>query len=483
MRAFFVNPPSPRGGVVRDLLHGCWCGGKRVGGTSFPPVHLAQLATLLNRRGIPAFVLDAPAEGLRIPGMAGRIRPDDLIYLGSSPLTAEADLVFLQSIRELTGSRTVLYGAFPTFQPVRALQGHGVDFIIRGEPEIAALELAVALHGEAGPGELRIQGVGAGTTDNGTGSPAIAPPPDLDRLPFPDRDLIPDSRHYFNPVVKHSRYTTAFTSRGCIGRCTFCSSPRYFGGTARYRSADSVLGELEEVRSRGFREVFFRDELFTGDRKRLERLCEEIPRRIPRLEWICSSRVDRIEPATAKGMRAAGCHLVRMGVESGSQAVLDRIRKGITVDQTRDAFRACREAGIDTHAHTMVGLPGETREDFRKTLRLIREIRPTYLTMSICTPFPGTALFEELERRGIPADTDYLDRNRDRGLHSVPVHSRFLDTIPAGELEGCLREAYRKFYFRWGFLARGVALPGSPRTLLRRARSGLALASMVFSRG
>jgi len=284
-------------------------------------------------------------------------------------------------------------------------------------------------------------------------------------------------------VVRHTRFTTAFTSRGCTGRCTFCSSRNFFEGTVRYRSADSVLEELEEIRHAGFREVFFRDELFTGDRKRLATLCDEIPRRVPGLEWICSTRVDRIDAESAKRRKDAGCHLVRMGVESGSQAVLDRIRQGISVDQTRAAFRACRGAGIDTHAHTMVGLPGETREDFRQTLRLIREIRPTYLTMSICTPFPGTALFEELETRGMVADADYLERNRTGGLHSAPVHNHLLCEIPPRELEKCLRQAYREFYFRWDSLAGRILSCGSGGTLLRRARSGLSLASMVFRNG
>lgn len=483
MRAFFVNPPVPGGGLIRDLIHGCWCGGKRVGGASFPPVPLAQIATLVKHSGIPAFVVDTQTERLCTDDLADRILPGDLLYLMSSPLTAKSDLDFLARIRKSTGARTVLYGAFPTFQPHQALREEGVDFIIRGEPEIAALKLAEAFRDGAGPWESPIQGVGIGKSPGVAASPGYARLPELDSLPIPDRGMLPDSRNYFNPVVRNARWTTAFTSRGCFGRCTFCSSWSFFEGKARYRSAESVLCELVEIRSRGFREVFFRDELFTGDRKRLERLCEEMPRRVPRLEWVCSTRVDRIDADAAKGMKSAGCHLVRMGVESGSQAVLDRIRKGITVDQTRAAFRACQEAGIDTHAHTMVGLPEETREDFRMTLRLIREIRPTYLTMSICTPFPGTAMFEELESRGVPHTADYLERNRRNGLHSVPVHSHLLDTIPSGELEDCLRRAYRGFYFGWGSLGRRLISSRSPGMLLRRARSGIALASLVFRRG
>lgn len=478
MRAFFVDPPGPGGGLIRDLVYGCWCGGKRVGGASFPPVPLAQIATLLKCRGIPAFVIDASAEKLRTEEIAARVLPGDLLFLMSSPLSSASDLRFLSDLRKRTGIRTVLYGAFPTFQPGQALRSDGVDFILRGEPEIAALSLAAALRDGARPGDLRIEGIG--TAPGGSESPGFAPRPDLDSLPVPDRSMIPDGRVYFNPVVRHPRFTTAFTSRGCFGRCTYCSSGSFFAGTARYRSADSVLAELEEIRSLGFREVFFRDELFTGDRKRLETLCEGIPRRTPRLEWVCSTRVDRIDAPAAKAMRAAGCHLVRMGVESGSQAVLDRIRKGITIDQTRAAFSACRVAGIDTHAHTMVGLPGETREDFRRTLRLIREIRPTYLTMSICTPFPGTALFQELETHGGMRETDYLERNRSGGLHSAPVHNHLICDIPSAELAGCLRRAYREHYFRWEYLMGRLSSVRSPRMFLRRAASGMALASMVF---
>lgn len=483
MRAFLVDPPAPGGVLIRDLVYGCWCGGKRVGGASFPPVPLALIATLLKCHGIPAFVIDASAERLRTEGIASRILPGDLLYLMSSPLSAASDLRFLSDLRKRTDARTLLYGAFPTFRPEQALRHDGVDFILRGEPEIAALALATALRDGARPGEFRIPGVGSRKNLAGSADTGFAPRPDLDSLPFPDRSMIPDGRVYCNPVVRHPRFTTAFTSRGCFGRCTFCSSGTFFEGKARYRSAESVLAELEEIRSLGFREVFFRDELFTGNRKRLETLCEEIPRRTPHLEWVCSTRVDRIDAASAKAMKSAGCHLVRMGVESGSQVVLDRIRKGITVDQTRAAFRACREAGLDTHAHTMVGLPGETREDFRRTLRLIREIRPTYLTMSICTPFPGTSLFEELESRGEMTEADYLERSITGGLHSVPIHNHLLCDIPPGELDACLRRAYREHYFRWEYLAGRLSSLRSPRMLLRRAASGMAIASMVFRNG
>lgn len=465
---------------MRDLLYGCWCGGRRVANVSFPPVPLAQLATVLRAEGIPSFVADAPAEGLTETTLASRFSPGDLLFCLSSSLSAEADVPFLSRMKKRAGVRTVLAGAYPTFEPARALRESGVDFIVRGEPEVAAAELARRIASGEPAASISIPGVGYG----GPGDPSIpadhARRPDLDALPFPDRALIPGSRNYFNPVVRHARFTTAFTSRGCFGRCTFCSAARFSGGAVRYRSADSVLEELRVVRSQGYREVFFRDELFTGDRARLAAICEGMRQAGKPLSWICSTRVDRLDRDAARRMKEAGCHLVRMGVESGSQAVLDRVRKGITVEDTRAAFDACRRAGLSTHAHTMLGLPGETEEDFLLTLRLVREIRPTYLTMSICTPFPGTMIHGEFA--GIDGATSYLSGHAGMGLHSVAaaaVGSR----IPAADLPKLLRRAYRDFYRSWGTVRRHLLSLDSPGMLLRKARACLALLPMIRVEG
>lgn len=484
MRAFLVNPPAGAGGaLVRDLLYGCWCGGKRVGRIEFPPVPLALLAAVLRREGVPAFVVDAPAERIGAPGIRSRLAPGDLLFLLSSPLSAREDAAFLSSIRRRSGVVTVLAGAYPTFQPREALSGGDVDFILRGEPEIGALELARTLLRGDHPSGSPIPGVGWKRGEEMYAPPEECTRPELDDLPFPDRSLLPDPLRYFNPVVRHARFTTAFSSRGCYGRCTFCSSARFSGHRVRYRSAESVLSEAETVRRAGYREIFFRDELFTGDRRRLHALCDGLPRRAPGLSWVCSTRVDLLDGDSAAAMKGAGCHLVRMGVESGSPAVLERIRKGITVDQTRAAFLACRRAGLDTHAHAMVGLPGETQEDFLGTMDLVREIRPSYLTVSVCTPFPGTALHETLFGGAEEPGRDYLAENRRLGLHSEPVLNHFLTEMTPRQIRENVREAYRGFYFRWEYLRRHLLRPGGARSLARRSLAGLAVLSVAVRRG
>lgn len=481
MKAFFVNPPLPgRGSLVRDLLYGCWCGGRRVANVSFPPVPLALMAAVLGRDGIPAAVLDAPASRLTEEDVAARLAPGDLLFCVSSPLSAALDVPFLGRMKERRAVLTVLLGAYPTFQPQEALGRPEVDFIVRGEPECAVSELARILAGGGRPSPGGVPGLGCRDGGGPIRAPGMAREPDLDALPFPDRTLIPSGRRYFNPVVRHARFTTAFTSRGCAGRCVFCSSPAFHGGRVRYRSVGSVLGELGEIRRQGFREVFFRDENFTGDRDRLFAICDGMRRAGHGLAWTCSTRVDLVDPEVAHAMRGAGCRLVRMGLESGSQRVLDRIGKGISVAGTLAAFAACRAAGLDTHAHAMIGLPGETREDFAGTVRLVREADPTYLTISVCTPFPGTALHDRLGRRGDSRDTPYFDPLRPEGLHAAPVGGG-LSEIPDGEIPGLLRDAYRGFYFRGSYLARHLARPGGPASLIRKARAGMAIA--LFARG
>ncbi|HEX9190624.1 MAG TPA: radical SAM protein [Candidatus Deferrimicrobiaceae bacterium] len=443
---------------------------------------LAQIATVLRHAGIESCVVDAPVEGLTPGRFAAMLSPRDLVFCMVSPLSVGIDLPFLRWIRGRSGARTAVFGAYPTFQPGEAIVSEGVDFLIRGEPEEGARQLALLLARGGHPSETPLSGIGWRIGDR-TGIPGNeAPRPDLDSLPFPDRKLLPPPERYFNPVVRNTRFTTAFTSRGCFGKCTFCTSARFHGGNARYRSAERVLEELRGIRKSGIREVFFRDELFTGDRKRLEVLCREIPRQVPDLRWVCSTRVDLVSREVARMMREAGCHLIRMGVESGSQQILDRIRKGITVAQTAAAFEACRAAGLDTHAHAMIGLPGETRDQFGETLRLLREIRPSYLTVSVCTPLHGTLLHESLGGESVPLPDGGSAPSLRAGFHSAPAGGCRLSGMTDGEIALGLRQAYTGFYFRWEYLLRQTRSATSPRSLLRKVRAGTRIAAMAWGK-
>ncbi len=461
----FVIPPSRRAPpLVRDLLHGCWCSGRRVGGIGFPPVTLAGFAGSVARKGFHPVLLDCPAERIPIENALFRLENASSIVVLSSFFSAKEDLSFFESLkRRGSRARLVLVGPFPTFQPELAAMSPAVDAIVRGEPDLALPDLFRLLEkpwSSPPPQGTSIRD-GDGFTDFGEAGIVE----DLNALPFPDRKLISRPHAYRNPAVCRTPFTTVFSSRGCASGCRFCPAPGFSQRQVRYRSVDSVIEEVREVTAMGYREIFFRDENFAGNRQRVLQLSERFSRLPKPVSWVCSSRADHLDAELLREMKRAGCHMVRIGVESGSQKVLDRNGKGIRLSRVVDVFSACRAIGVQTHAHMMFGMPGETEESLRESLAFIDRISPTMLTVGICTPIPGSLLFEELVSRvpavgNLPASPE--------GIHTRAVLNQLYCDVSAEKLESAQRKVYRRFYgnpARWGsFLLEGIGSLGATRS-------------------
>jgi len=451
MRILFLVPGSRfTHNVARDLLYGCWCKGKRIAGAQFPPVSQLLVATLLRDSGHQVDLLDTGAEPIDRDELDRQAKEHDLVIILTSFMTINEDCqVLLQMKTANPALCAITYGNLPTFTPKLVLARSAIDIIILGEPEFILRDLLAAM--EAG-GETWKEIAGIGFRENESliireRYPFINP---LDLLPIPDRSMLPRDVHYYNPLVKRVPFTTAFTTRGCPARCAFCASPAFYGHTVRMRSAARVLEELEIISAQGYREVFFRDEVFTASRNRVMEICAGIRERGLDLSWICSSRVDQIDREMLREMKQSGCHMVRLGVESGVQEILDAVDKGVTVEQTRQAFALLHQAGLDSHAHCMLGMPNDTPATIRQTLEFILEIDPTVITFGICTPYPGTALYQQVARH----HPEILDGSACdlRGLHTQAFYSHVFTAIPPGELSRILREIYRRFYLRPSYL-------------------------------
>ncbi len=265
------------------------------------------------------------------------------------------------------------------------------------------------------------------------------------------------------------------TSRGCPAKCSFCTAPTFHGKQARVNSADRILEELERITALGYREIFFRDETFTAYKKRNQRVCEEILSRGLDLTWICNGRVDMIDKETMALMKRAGCHYIKFGVESGVQEILDNIRKGTRVEQAIDAYRWAHEVGIDTHAHFMIGNPGDTKDTVQTTIDHALRLDPTTATFGISTPYPGTPLFDRVAEKH-PEIADGSDSN----LAQIHLKAFFTDTycdLTAEELQAFQKRAYRSFFLRPGYIARWVGRMRSIEEIRRLVLAG----SNIFS--
>jgi radical SAM superfamily enzyme YgiQ (UPF0313 family) len=472
MKVIFLNPPSRvTRNVVRDVLYGCWCKGKRIGGGTVPPLALLSVATVARSSDIDIEFLDAAGEGISHDEIRSRIDHYDLVVCSTSTMTFNEDVRLLYELKMRNPSLlTVIFGSHPTFMPIDSLKREGVDIVVRKEPEYIIKELLSFLT-RGDPSWRQVKGIGfkeEGRIVLNDYHPFIQ---DLDELPFLDVDLLPKDVIYFNPIVRHYPYITTITSRGCHGRCIFCPAPHFYGSRIRARSAENVVEEISFYLSKGYKDIYFRDETFTFNKERVALICDLILTKNLSFGWICNARVGTIDRELLVLMKRAGCYLIKFGVESGVQEILDASNKGISVDETRRNFEWAREVGIDTHAHLMLGMPGETKETLIETIRFAKEIAPTTATFGICTPYPGTPLFDRISkiypeiRDGTEADLSQL--------HTKAFFNEEFTSLSREELERSIRIAYRSFYLRPSYLFGWIRRIKGVRDMSRILLSGL----------
>ena len=347
----------------------------------------------------------------------------------------------------------VLGGPHATVLPAESLR-RGFDAVALGEGEHTAVELAEAI---AAGGPLHEV---AGAVALKDGEPAYGPPrpfePNLDSLPDADRELI-RYPEYFQRGLAH---VGIMPTRGCPWNCLFCKpmQDKLFGRKVRSRSVKRVVAEMGGiVRNLGQRRFVFKDDtLALGGVAWFEEFERELKASgIGDVAWSCQARVDQIERPLVEQMKRCGLEGIAFGVESGSQKVLDYYRKGIKVEQTIAAFDLCHQLGIGTHAFIMLGAPVENKQDLEATVRLVQRIQTESVSVSITTPAPGTALYDDILGSGSynlkdPEDSDYLQNRRPILLSELSVSDlaeaerAILDLAPRALFREQLEERLRK---------------------------------------
>lgn len=461
--------------VARDLVYGCWCKGGRIGGASFPPMPLLQCAGLLQKAKHLAILIDAQAEGLSLSRVQQCVSDCDIAVILTSTTTLNDDCEYLRALKAANPRlKTIAYGGHVTAEPESTLtdprRKGSIDIIVRREAEWAIRDTVNALE----CGDESWKSVNGLAFLDESGACVINPDyplcENLDELPVAERALLNPDR-YFNPLVSRTPFTTMQTSRGCPGRCIFCASPYFYGRVERAMSPERVLAEIESCLKLGYKEIFFRDENFTTEPERVNAICEGIISRGLDLTWICSTRVTHVNPDMLSLMRRAGCNMLRMGVESGDDEVLKRIGKGSRTDTIRRAFDWARKAKLRTHAHMMIGLPGDTRETLDRTIAFVNELSPTLVTYGILTPYPGTPLFDVLKKK-FPAIKDGTDIDLTM-LHTQPLFNHAFCSLSNGELQWYVRHAYRSFYLRPHYVLDRLLEIRNMGQLKRHIRAGI----------
>jgi len=322
-----------------------------------------------------------------------------------------------------------------------------------------------------GDGELeKVPGVAMPDGEGGFyRTPPRALREDLDTLPYPRHELF--MRHeyqVFHPtdVTGKRRWGFLMSSRGCPYPCLYCSPTlrNSYGRKMRYRSAENVAGEMEDLVRLGCTVLHFKDDIFTINKARVMELCEEIRRRKLKVSWTVQTRADHVDYELLSSMRSAGCCTVSFGIESGSPRILDVLRKQETVQDSIDAADAARKAGLHLVNFYLLGNPTETLADMQMTLDLAKRLDPDLLQVGFFTPYPGSPYYEEVFR------TEGHDLSPDEFSHYNKIIN--LSDVPTPQLKAFQKKFYREMIFRPRFAARFLRnrLRGFPSNLSHELR-------------
>jgi len=390
----------------------------------FPPLGLGYIVSYLRQSGVTANLVDSTfmSEKEAVERVKSS-RPDIIgIY---SMFSMKMPALQMAHLLKDSCSMLVAGGPLPSVSPECFVSDF--DAVAIGEGEKTALELVRCY--ESGKPISEIEGIAYRESDQDLRGKIIYTKPrqfikNLDSLPFPARDQF-DNEAYKKHFHEKYGYTTTsmITSRGCPFQCDFCSRA-IFGNHFRTRTAKNVVDEMQSVQELGYDRIWFSDDCFTLDKKRLLSICEEMMQRQLDIGWECLSRVDTIDKDVAFRMKQAGCVRVFFGLESGNDAILALMKKQATTSQGRKAVLTAKSAGIQVGAFFIVGYPGETNKTILDTLRFGSSLPLDYLSFTLPYPIPGTTLYERVKHK---IDTEDWDERKHRGLieHKLLYRSDF----------------------------------------------------------
>jgi anaerobic magnesium-protoporphyrin IX monomethyl ester cyclase len=425
-------------------------------GTLYYPMWLAYAAGFLEQHGFQVTLWDCPADRIPLARVEDfiRRRQPELVILDTSTPSIVSDLKAGNLIKSLHPSAFVLLvGPHVSALPDETLQSsQAVDGVALREYEHTVVELAKALRDGTSPQAV------PGLCLRGSNGEVRTPPreltTDLDALPFVSAVY---KRHlnYQNYFYAHSRHpiVVTVTGRGCPHQCIYCVYPQTFGGRRpRYRRIDNVVDEVDYILKEfpDVREIMFEDDTLTLNKERCFAFAEEILRRNLKFAWSANSRAE-VDLETMKLLKRAGARLFCVGIESGDQAILDRMRKHLTVARIRQFFQDARQAGILVHGCFMVGLPGETRETMNQTLALAKELNPDTAQFFPLMVYPGTEAYRWAQKENYLVTQDFSRWVTPEGLHHCVVSRPGLTNV---DLVDFCDRARREFYLRPTYIGR-----------------------------
>ena len=418
------------------------------------PLGIYYLASYMRSKGYEVYAIDAEAEELSVCDIIRKVEDfnPDFIGISSTTVAFHRALEVAQEVKKKFSIPIILGGAHITSNHAHAMSFPVFDYGVFGEGEITLYELCEALLKDYFLDDVLgiIYRCENSTLKKNKSRPLIE---DLDIVPFPAYDLIPDMGKYTpNPsAYKMLPVRSLITSRGCPGQCTFCDK-NLFGSKYRKRSAQNVFDEIMFLRKNyGVKEIDFVDDTFLIDKQRAFKLFELLKSAEVFIYWSCKGRINDMDEEMIAFAKKNGCWKIQFGIESGDENILKVIKKNTSNKKVKDVISLCKKYKIETGGYFIVGHPTESLESIDETIKFALTLPLDNIIVTINTPIPGTPQYKEASKYGVLDETDWSQFNLWR-----PVF------IPRGLSHEILlskhKEFYRRFYLR-------------PRILLKFAMS------------
>lgn len=417
-------------------------------GKKLPPLGLSYVAGAVEKAGfhvemLDNYMLNKPID--EVKQLVAKLNPE-IVGITCGSATYRRCLETAEAVKETVPSCKVVVGGWhASYLPDSLLEQPMVDYVVMGEGERAMVELAQYI--TTSKDEAALANIaGVGYKHNGTlmkNAPKFIE--NMDEIPFPARHLLP--MNLYDRTIEFLGAKPADVmniSRGCPFSCAFCETKKLWGSACRTFSPARVMDEVRYmVNEFGTRGIYFINDNFTIKKNETLQLCNLMKKSGLGLEWVCDTRTDLVNKELLEKMHDAGCKAIWFGVESGSQRILKKINRTITLEQTENAFRLCKQVGIRVACSFMLGFPDETREDLEATRRFADKLDPDWCQFNVFIAYPDSSLYQEILQSGA---YDRLDE--------------FLLTVKNDEFDyNKLMEIQRRFFHEHN---------GAPKRVLRR---------------
>jgi len=449
----------------------------KIGTITQPHMGLAYIGAVLEKEGHSVSLLDIDYDRMGYDRLGEIIRLQSVDIVGitaTTPVVKSA--IQVAGIVKMANPavKVIIGGMHATIMPQSLATEPAIDFVIRGEGEATIRELVQSIENGKELHDV------AGLTYTKDGKLIETPDrpliENLDEIPLPARHLFSNKQYRYPDTMYHPAFAI-HTSRGCWGRCTFCQVKNLYGYRVRFRAAESVAEEVEIlIKKFKAREIQVWDDNFAASKERVFQIRDEIKRRriSPIFSFTAGIRVDTAtDEKLLRAIREMGGYSIAFGIESGNQAILDKVGKGITLDQVRRAVYLAKKVGLEVWAFLMFGFPDDDEQTMIQTIAFTKELDPHIAKFHVLKPYPGSKIYEQMKQDGLIDDFNY----ENYGIHTFPVHHT--KYVTRAKIYVYQKLAYRSFYFRPLTLLKQLGRLRSKDRVINNLRAAIGVLRLV----